>query len=100
LIGGAVVSADDGAAVVDDGAAVVDGGAAVVSADDGAAVLLETDFVVVVTLVVVLFAVGRIILHGTAGTHKFRLLSAASNPLAMNARRRSGSPFIVIVTVC
>ena len=68
--------------------------------DAVAAVVLETDFAVVMPLVVVLFAVGRIILHGTDGTHKFRRLSAASNPLAMNARRRSGSPFIVTVTVC
>ena len=82
--------------------------------DAVAAVVLETDFAVVMPLVVALPAVvivlpetavvvgvpGRIILHGTDGTHKFRRLSAASNPLAMNARRRSGSPFIVTVTVC
>ena len=78
------------------------------------ATLVDVDMTLVFPLTVVLVAAGvldametvvvvglggGIILHGIAGTHKLRSLSASSNPLAINSRTRAGSPLIVIETV-
>lgn len=72
----------------------------VASVDFLSDVLPDTVRVVLVAVVVpMVFGVGG----GTIvqlGTHKFRFLSAAFNPLVMNDRTIVGSPFsIVIVTV-
>jgi uncharacterized membrane protein len=63
------------------------------------AVVVVMVVVAVPVVVVVVFFHGRIMVHGTLGTHKPFNLSAANNPSSMNASTGAGLPFILIATM-